>query len=188
MRTEGTYRISTGERGGRSTRWVKIDGAWKIVRPAGAPARGGGAGRFVEEKDVPAGAETMTSTSYIRSETYVTRGAPDRGALKPTGKGFEVEPITHPNEVFAGEAFKFRLLNDGRPIPGVAFSIAKAGDAYAETRYASNGKSDAAGAASVTFEQPGVYVLQAGYPARVEGATEPTPRSTNYTLTFEVTR
>jgi hypothetical protein len=203
--TDGTYRISTGERSGRSTRWVKIDGAWKIVRPAGAPARermGGGeegehrgppagaprgeGGRFVEESAVPAGAETLTSRSYSRSDTYVTRGAPDRGALKPTGKGLEVEPITHPNEVFVGEAFKFRLLNDGAPMPGAAFSIARAGDAYAETRYAYNGKSDAAGAAAVTFDQPGAYVLQVSYPPRIEG--EPAPGSRNYTLTFEVTR
>jgi hypothetical protein len=213
--TDGTYRISTGERAGRTARWAKIDGAWKMVRPQGAPARArppggeegarpggapgarpgaqgqgaqGGGGRFVEESAVPAGAETMTSTNYTRIDTFVTRGAPDRGALKPSGKGFELEAVTHPNEAFAGEAFKFRLLDDGKPAPDLAFSIARAGDAYAEKRFSLNSRTDAAGAAAVTLEEPGIYVLQASYPPRGAGPAEPVARSASYTLVFEVTR
>ncbi len=205
---DGTYRISTGERPGRSAKWAKVDGTWRMVRPAGAPAgappRPDGAARpagappaeasraagprLIDEAAVPAGAETMTAQSYLRAETYVTRGAPNRGALKPTGQGVEIEPVTHPNEVFAGDAFKFRLLNDGKPLPGVDFSIARAGDAYSEKRYAYAGKTDAAGAAAVTFAQPGAYVLETHYPGRAEGASEPIARSTVYSLTFEVTR
>jgi hypothetical protein len=154
----------------------------------GGPGGGPNAGRSVEESAVPAGAETMTSVSFTRTETFVTRGAPDRGALKPSGKGFELEAVTHPNELFAGEAFKFRLLNDGQPTPGVAFSIARAGEAYAEKRFAFNGKTDAAGAAAVTLAEPGVYVLQASYPVRPEGSTDPVPKSGAYNLVFEVTR
>jgi len=222
----GTYRISTGERAGRQAKWVKIDGAWKMVRAAGGPGgRGpgggppgggaggqpggappappagggqaagppggppGGASRFVEEAAIPAGAETMTSVSYTRSETYVTKGAPSREALKPSGKGFELEAITHPNEVYAGEAFKFRLLNDGKPVAGVTFEIQRSGDAYADKKFSQEGKTGADGGASVTLAQPGVYVLETSYPVRAEGApADPTPRSGAYNLTFEVTR
>lgn len=184
----GTYRISTGERAGRSSKWAKIDGAWKMVRPAGAPARGGdGPSRSVAEADLPAGAETMTSTSYMRADTYVTRGAPSKGALKPTGQGLEVEPITHPNEAFAGEAFRFRLLNNGQPLTH-DFAIARGGDAYAEKRFAYSGKTDAKGEASVTFKDPGAYVIEIHYPVRTEGNPNPVARSAIYTLTFEVTR
>jgi len=188
---DGTYRISTGERPGRSGKWAKIDGVWKMVRPAGAPGGPGGGpggGRAIEESAVPAGAETMVSQSFLRADTYVTKGAPTRGALRPTGQGVEVEPVTHPNEVFAGEAFKFNLLNDGKPLAGVAFNIARAGDLYAEKRFGYSSKTDANGTASVTLTQPGAYVLEVNYPARAEGATEPMPRSTVYSLTFEVTR
>ncbi|MBU1377584.1 MAG: DUF4198 domain-containing protein [Alphaproteobacteria bacterium] len=194
----GTYRISTGERAGRQSKWVKIDGAWKMVRPAGGPGGGGrgpggpapgGASRFVEESAIPAGAETMTSVGYTRTETYVTKGAPNREALKPTGKGFELEAITHPNEIYAGEAFKFRLLNDGKPVAGVAFEIQHAGDAYADKKFSHDGKTGADGAAAVTLAQPGVYVLETSYPVRTEGAPiQPVARSGAYTLTFEVTR
>lgn len=184
----GTYRLSTGERAGRAGKWAKVDGTWRMVRPGGAPAGGEGGGRSIDEAAIPAGAETMTSTIYIRADTYVSRGPPSRGALKPTGQGFEVEPVSHPNETFAGDAFKFRMLNDGKPLPGVEFNVARAGDAYAEKRFSHAGKTDAAGAAAVTLAEPGVYILEAHYPARAEGAAVPIPRSTAYTLTFEVTR
>lgn len=183
----GTYRISTGERAGRVSKWANINGTWKVVRPANAPAGGGGGDRAVSEADVPAGAQTMTSASFMRADTYVTRGAPSKGALKPTGQGLEVEPITHPNEVFAGEAFKFRMLNNGKPLAH-DFAIARGGDAYAEKRFSYSGKTDATGAASVKFDQPGAYVLEIHYPVRAEGNPTPVERSAIYTLTFEVTR
>jgi hypothetical protein len=192
--TEGTYRISTGDRLGRTTRWVRIDGVWKMIRPTGAgrPPGGGeaaaGPSRFVEEAAVPPGAEIVTAQSFSRVETYVSRGAPSREALKPTGRGLELEPVTHPNEIFAGEPFKFHLLMDGRPLPGADFKVVRGGDAYAESRYGFAGKSDAAGAAAVTLAQPGVYLLEVDVPARVEGASEPVTRSSQFTLTFEVTR
>jgi hypothetical protein len=195
---EGTYRITTGERAGRISRWVKIDGAWKMVRPAGPAAPGGevgrpqpappgGENRFVEESAVPPGAETMTSQSVSRAETYVTRGAPTRTALKPAGLGLELEPITHPNEAFAGEPFKFRLLMDGKPLPGAGFTVVRGGDLYAESRFSVSAAADAAGAGAITLAQPGVYVLEADYPARTEGSA-PVARSAQYVLTFEVTR
>lgn len=182
---EGTYRITTGERLGRTSKWVKIDGAWKLVRPANV---GGGASRFVAESAIPPGAETMTGQSFQRVETYVTRGAPTKAALKPTGQGFELEPVTHPNEAFAGEPFKFRLLMDGKPVPGATFNVQRGGDAYVESRFSFSGATDAAGAGMLTLAQPGVYVLEADYPARAEGAASPVAKSFQYVLTFEVTR
>ena len=172
---DGTYRISTGDRAGRTGRWVKADGAWRPIGPADAAG-------------LPAGAETMTTQVYVKAETYVTRGSPTQGALKPGGQGLEVSPVTHPNEVFAKEAFRFVLLYDGKPVANVPFGVARGGDAYAETRYTYAGKTDAAGAAAVTFAQPGVYVLETHYPERAEGSTTPIARSVAYSLTFEVTR
>lgn len=179
----GTYRLSTGERPGRSSKWAKVDGEWKMVRPAGAQG-----GRGVDEATVPAGAETLTARSFLRAEAYVTRGAPDRGALKPSGQGLELAPDTHPNEIFAGEPFKFTLLNDGKPAADAAFAIYRSGDVHAETRYTFASKADAQGAATVTFAQAGVYVLIASYPPRTPGSNQPVAKSSTYSLTFEVTR
>ena len=212
----GTYRITTGERAGRTAKWAKVDGEWKMVRPAGGPGGppraeaprpdaprpaapggaappagggGGGGGRGIEESAVPPGAETMNAVSYLRAETYVTRGAPDRAALKPTGQGFEAELVTHPNEIFAGEAFKLRFLNDGKPVGDVTYAVYRGGDFYEEKRYTNSSRTGADGAAAVTIEEAGVYVLVATWPGRVEGQPMvPAPQTTTYSLTFEVSR
>lgn len=208
----GTYRITTGERAGRTAKWAKVDGDWKMVRPAGGPPRspdrppaprpeaarpegaarpapGGGANRSIEESELPAGAETMSTVSYLRAETYVTRGAPDRGALAPTGQGFEVELLTHPNEIFAGEPVKLRFLNDGKPVGDVAYAVYRGGDFYEEKRYTNAARSGPDGSASLTMDEAGVYVLVATWPGRVEGQPmAPVPKTTTYSLTFEVSR
>lgn len=190
----GTYRITTGDRGGRSGKWAKVEGRWRAVRPAGAPARAARPGDDeapadgpIDEDRLPAGAEVVTAQSFIKAETYVSRGSPTRGPLKPVGQGLEIAPETHPNEIYAGEAFKFALMNDGQPAAGASFIVSRAGDLYAEKKYAHEGKTGADGKAAVTFAEPGVYVLETRYPGRVEGAAPPA-RATTYTLTFEVTR
>jgi len=187
----GTYRITTGERPGRSAKWAKIEGEWKTIRPTpppGAPAAGGG-NRGVDEASVPAGAETMTAVSYLRAETYVTRGAPDRAALKPSGQGFEAELLTHPNEIFAGEALKLRFLNDGKPVGDVTYAVYRSGDFYEEKRYTNASRTGADGAAAITIQEAGVYVLVATWPGRVEGQPMvPVAKTTTYSLTFEVSR
>lgn len=197
---EGTWRVTTGDRAGRATKWAKVEGQWRMVRPAGSPpmrARPAGEGEGdaparagpIDEAAVPAGSQAIQSQGFTKAETYVTRGAPSRGALKATGQGFELEPKTHPNEIFAGEPFAFRFLTDGKPAADVKFSVAKAGDAYSEKRYSFNGAAGADGAVSLVLDQPGVYVLEARYPERSEDpAAPPAARTTTYSLSFEVTR
>lgn len=206
--TTGTWRIGTGERPGRTMTWAKVDGEWRPVRAvsAGAPAPmapapgapaspterrpEGEPGRVepIEDSAVPVGAETMQVQAFVKAETYVSRGAPTTGALKPTGVGFEFAPKTHPNELYAGEAFKFGLIFDGKPLSGVEFAIARGGDAYAERRFNASGKSDAVGLASVTFADPGVYVIEIHYPGPVASNLPPAAKTVVYSLTLEVTR
>lgn len=191
--SEGTYRITSGERAGRSGKLAKIDGIWRNVRPAGGPPRPEGAAPPangpIEEDEVPAGAEVMTTQSYLKADVYVTRGAPNVTALKPTGQGLEIAPVTHPNEAFAGEAFKFRLLVDGRPLANAPFTISKAREGYEPQRFTTGGAAGADGAAQVTLAKPGIYVIQVQDPVRVEGQPPvPAARSLTTTLTFEVTR
>lgn len=185
---EGTYRISTGERPGRSAKWAKIDGAWRMVRPAGAPAgppRPPGAGP-IDESALPTGAEVMTSEAFLRADLYVTRGAP-QAVPKPVGKGLEIAPVNHPNDLYAGDALKFQVLNDGQPVAGALLTVVRANDAYADEHFSWSGISQAGAPEAVTLARPGVYVLQAQYPQRTEGGP-PLARSATTTLTFEVTR
>lgn len=190
---EGTYRISTGERAGRSARWAKIDGVWRMVRgaggpprptpPPGEPARADGP---IDEAAVPTGAEALTSVGTLRADLYVTRGAP-KTFPKPVGQGLEIAPISHPNDLYAGDSFRFQVLNDGQPVAGAQLTIVRAGDAYAARHFTWSGATKGGAVEAVTFDQPGIYVVQAQYPPRVEGGA-PSSKSMIATLTFEVSR
>ncbi len=190
---EGTWKISTGERLQRTSKAVLIDGAWRQVRPPQPAGRAGPAPKAnpnqIDEANVPAGAEAAMSSGYLRSDVYVTRGAPTGGAVKPTNAGFELWPQTHPNEIFLGDAFKFTLLNDGQGVGGVEFNIRRAGDVYAEgSMFSLSGKTDAQGKASVTLPTAGRYILETSYPAQAPQGQKPVPKTTNYSMTFEVSR
>jgi uncharacterized GH25 family protein len=183
---QGTYRITTGDRPGRRGKWAKVGGKWLVVRNGPVSDDDAGA-TAIEEAKLPAGAEVMNTQSFIKAETYVTRGKPTAGPLKPTGQGLELVPETHPSEIYAKQPFKFVLMNDGKPASGAAFSVARANDLYADKRFALEGKSGADGKAQAVFDQPGVYVLEVHYPERAEGSPTPVARSAIYSLSFEVT-
>lgn len=203
----GTYRFVTGDEGGRVTKFAKVDGAWRMVRPprnpqpaqgemqprpaapaaASAPARAPSP-RFIDEAALPAGAEVTEVLSVRRLETYVTKGAPSRGALAVTGQGLEVRPVTHPNEIFIDQGFNFDVLVDGAPVPGLEFTVYRAGNAYEDKKVFAEVKSDARGRVALKFDKAGIYLMTARYPAASNAplTEKPAPRSYGYTMTFEV--
>jgi hypothetical protein len=202
----GAYRFSTGQRVGRQSTFAKVGDQWLQIRTAqqrpGADPREGGGGpprmtpppgegppNSIAEADVPAGAPTAASAQVMVVETYVSRGAPTETALKTSGQGFELKPLTHPNAIYVDQGFDFQLLVDGQPAAGAAVRVYRAGNVYDDRRIAAELRTDAAGRGQVAFTQPGVYLLTTQYPAGRRGPTEPPPaRSYTYSLTFEVTR
>ncbi|MGA0602293.1 DUF4198 domain-containing protein [Caulobacter sp. KR2-114] len=198
----GTYRFSTGPYAVRRSTYANVGGRWLMVRAArgGEGERSGEAGHpagaapqgppgSIAAADVPAGAETRTAEQVMLVETYVSRGAPTEAALKTTGQGFELKPITHPNAIYVDQGFAFQLLVDGRPVPNAAISVYRSGNVYDERRIAVQLKTDAEGKGQVGFSLPGVYLLTTQYPAvRPAPGEPPAARSYTYSLTFEVTR
>ena len=64
----------------------------------GAPRRESGEGPApVDASAVPADAPTIKTVAVLKAETYISRGAPSAGALKASGQGFELEPVSHPD-------------------------------------------------------------------------------------------
>lgn len=210
LEAAGTYRFSTGQFVARSNKMALIDGRWVMVRPAGMPehhepdhasgadaARGGekhgerphGDGPHgVSESDLPAGAKTMLVEGVLTAETYVSKGAPTQAALATSGKGFELKPLTHPDSIYVDQGFAFKFLLDGAAAAGVPITVYRSGDAYDEKKIIAEVKTDVAGAAKVSFERPGVYLLTAHYPLGHAEGDAPTARNYVYSLTFEVTR
>ena len=202
--TAGTYRISTGERPGRGGKAAKVDGVWRSVRPAppaGAPAAPAGPARMergegegargpgpINAADVPAGAETIDTQGFQIAETYVSKGAPSAAALKPRGKGFEIEPITHPNEIFLDDGFTFRALVDGKPVAGLQVAVHRGGELYDAGRTMIEATTGADGKATIKFAKAGAYMLETRYPGQSAPGAAPAARSWTYTLSFEVTQ
>jgi uncharacterized GH25 family protein len=135
---------------------------------------------------IPAEAtEVKLSHSQRRVETFVTLGAPSTEALKPTGRGLELEPITHPNDLVAGETARFRLLLDGKPAAGVEVEVVPGGARYRSAPGEMNLKTGADGVVEITWPEAGMYWMEAG----VRGGTtdiEGAERVAGYVATFEV--
>src|SRR6186713_3561466 len=102
LRQAGTYRIAVAD-DAVTARWEE-DG--KPKRWRGTPAE--------MAANIPANAAKLeVEQAQRRVETFVTVGAPT--AIKPGTVGLELAPTTHPNDLYAGEAAKFRFLLDGKP-------------------------------------------------------------------------
>lgn len=193
----GTYRIATVS-AGLSARWDTAESlaAAEKAKAAGAPTNGpggpmpGGFLRNVTAEDlktkVPKDAKNLSVTQGSnRIETFVTNGAPSTNALVPTKVGLELVPVTHPNDLFAGEAANFRLLIDGEPAAGVDVEIIPGATRYRNNQDEIKVKTDADGSFSVTWPVSGMYWLQASL--QDDKATPPAKaRRASYVATLEV--
>jgi uncharacterized GH25 family protein len=113
-------------------------------------------------KQVPAGAADLkTIKSFNRNETFVTRDAPTTTVFAPTGKGLELVPVTHPNDLVAGEAASFKFLLDGKPAADLEVTFAPGNSRYRATPGDFKVKTGADGAFKVTFPEAGMYWLNA---------------------------
>ncbi|PZQ62566.1 MAG: DUF4198 domain-containing protein [Phenylobacterium zucineum] len=164
---DGTWRITSGHRVGRTAKAHLVKGEWEFLDP---------------REPIPAGVNAVDMQSLTTAETYVTRGAPNDAALKPYAKGLEFRPITHPSSVFVGKPAQFEVLLEGRPLAKQVINI------YREGQDADAGKplavtSDAQGRFSVTLDRPGVFLAMTRYRIAPQGAAP--GRSLTYALTFE---
>lgn len=129
--------------------------------------------------------DVKLSQNASRVEIFVTRGAPDEGALKPTNAGLELIPVTHPNDLFAGEEASFKLLVDGKPAADVEVSIVPGAARYRDASGEVKVKTAADGSFKYTWPEAGMYWVNASVadlPSTIEGAS----RRAGYTATLEV--
>jgi uncharacterized GH25 family protein len=172
---QGTYRIAVAN--DYATASWQEDG--KPKRWRGTPAA------FANE--VPQGAPGLkVGQSLSRVETFVTNGAPNEAALQPSGKGLELVPITHPNDLFAGEEAEFRLQLDGKPAAGLDVEIVRGGTRYRNAQDEIKATTDANGEFAVTWPEPGMYWLETS--AEDDQVTVPgaEKRRLGYVATLEV--
>jgi uncharacterized GH25 family protein len=196
---QGTYRIAVVNEGVFGS--YKLNGETKMI-PRGTS-------KATLAAAIPAGAtDIVTSENLTRNEIFVTQGAPTSTVFKPSGKGIELVPVTHPNDLVAGEAATFQFLLDGKPASGMFVTVVPGGIRYRDTVKQMDLKTDAQGKVAITWPDPGMYWLnvmptaprpegegqggqrqmgaQAGEGAARAMPSGPQPRRVSYVTTLEV--
>ncbi|MCR6662740.1 MAG: DUF4198 domain-containing protein [Luteimonas sp.] len=175
LKQQGTYRIATVN-SGLFASWEE-NGQRKRWR--------GNAASF--ETEVPKEAQGLeVSQSQGRVETFVTNGSPNDTALQPTGSGIELVPVTHPNDLFAGERATFRMLVDGQPAAGLEFEVTRGGTRYRNAQDEIKVTTDTNGEFSVTWPQAGMYWLETGTQDDKTSLPQAKQRRLSYVVTLEV--
>jgi uncharacterized GH25 family protein len=189
---QGTYRIAVVNEGVFGS--YKLNGETRMI-PRGTT-------QATLAAAIPAGAtDVATSEALTRNEIFVTQGAPTSTVFKTTGKGLELVPVTHPNDLIAGEAATFQFLLDGKPAAGMFVTVVPGGNRYRDALNQMDLKTDAQGKVAITWPTAGMYWLNvtpnaprpegAGEGPRAAGAprampTGPQPRRVSYVTTLEV--
>jgi len=172
---QGTYRIAVTSSGLAAT-WEE-DGKPRRWR--------GNAASF--EREVPRDAKNLqVSQSVGRNETFVTNGSPNYTALKPVGEGLELVALGHPNDLFAGEETRFRVLVDGKPAAGIEFEIVRGETRYRNAQDEIRVSSDANGEFAVTWPAAGMYWLEATTSDDRTSVPQARQRRLSYVATLEV--
>lgn len=169
MATRGTYRITTGEIIGPVTQMVGVDGGWRALAAGEAP---------------PEGAPLTTLQTVTLAEAYVTRGAPNQSAIAANTGRLLIRPVTHPNRIELAQGFAVQLLFDGQPFANMPLVLYASGDQDANLAHAF--VTDANGAATLTFTQPGNYVVAVRHRANAAPGSAAQVQSFTTALTFEV--
>lgn len=137
--------------------------------------------------EIPAGATDVEITQgQRRQDTFVTSGKPTDTVLKPTGKGLELVPVTHPNDLFAGEEATFKFLLDGKPAGNIDVVVVPGGIRYRDQLNEIRTKTDADGAVKVTMPEPGFYWLSASARNAKPTIDKAKSRNASYAATLEV--
>ena len=134
---------------------------------------------------VPAKADELeVSQSLGRVETFVTAGKPS--AVKPVGRGLELAPVTHPNDLFTDEAATFQMLLDGKPAADLDVNVVPGGSRYRDKVGEIQIKTDKDGKFSVKWPQPGLYWIEAGMEDAKVTVPQAKKRRLSYAGTVEV--
>lgn len=177
---DGTYRVSNVSQA--------IMGAYKL---------GGETKRFRTTqanlaKDVPADAEiTSFAVTVTRQQTFVSREQPGKLAFAPEGQGLELLPLGPVTDLSHGDSTRFVLMLDGKPLPGATLRLLRDGNRYRYKLGEEALKSDDKGELTVTWTEPGRYLIAANFgerpaPGQPQGTRDKPLQRASLAATFEV--
>ena len=175
MDQQGTYRISTAGGVSYFANWTE-NGERKRWRGSLEQLQADG----IDQKP-----DVEISQAQRSNESFVTLGAPTTDVFATTGSGLELSPVTHPNDIFAGEAASFKLLLDGAPAEGVEVTIVPGNDRYRDDPAETKVTTDTEGLITFTPDRAGPYWLTASSEGTIDVDGAPMSQRLSYTMTFE---
>lgn len=134
----------------------------------------------------PRATRVQVTLSSSRVETFVTNGKPNDAALRPTGKGLELVPVTRVTDLVAGEPATFRLLLDGKPADGLKVMAIAGGTRYRNAQNELAAHTDKDGAFHLTWPHAGMYWLNVSTEDKHGPSGLAHTRRLSYTATLEV--
>lgn len=180
LETEGTYRIFIAANGLRAV-WENDEGKRQAYPGRGEAFEADKFKAIIAQK--PKG--LVVSETSRRIETFVTSGEPSSKTLALSKKGLELKPITHPNDLFAGETAQFQFYIDGKPAQGVEISLIREGTRYRNSQEEISLTTNKQGEFQITWPQAGRYMLEADYQDN-QGKKPASQRVGKYFGVFEV--
>ena len=136
---------------------------------------------------IPADATDVEITeASSRNEVFVTAGEPTDTLFKPTGKGLELVPVTHPNDLVVGEDATFRFLIDGKPAANLEVDVVPGGIRYRDQLNDRTLATDAKGEVKISWSEPGYYWINATATDKNATMSKATQRRMSYVTTVEV--
>lgn len=177
LEQKGTYKIASAGTGVLGS--YTLNGEQKRL-PRGMPADQLAAA-------IPTGASDVRIVELAnRVEIFVTSGEPTTTVFTPTGKGLEMVPVTHPNDLVVGEPARFRFLIDGKPAPDLAVAVIPGGIRYRDQLNEQSLRTDAQGEVAVAWQSPGFHWINAEAQDNRTSLALATERRLNYVATVEV--
>ncbi|WP_267414398.1 DUF4198 domain-containing protein, partial [Sphingomonas sp. GC_Shp_4] len=137
--------------------------------------------------EIPAGATDLKLTETIsRNAIFVTAGAPTQAVFKPSNKGLEMVPVTHPDELVSNEPARFRFLIDGKPAGALKVTVVPGGKRYRDSEGAQDLTTGADGVLTIRWPFAGMYWLNVTASDNHPSSPRATQRRMSYTSTLEV--
>jgi len=138
-------------------------------------------------KEIPTTATDLQVSERINHvETIVTNGKPGGKSMDIAGKGLEIDFLSHPNDLVAGETARFRVLLDGKPMPNIAIEIIPGGKRYRQDSENQQVTTNSDGIVSIQWKNAGLYWLQVEVKDDLHATPPATSRIASYSVTLEV--
>jgi len=175
LTTKGTYRLSTGERLGRTGQVALIDGAYHLLGRDGLNA-----------DTLPENTPVLTSQTATVSDFYVSRGEISDAVLDTRIGRLHIVPLQNPSNLVVGEPFEVQILFEDQAITDQRVTWFTPSGSREEEDAETQLQTDLNGKVAITPQTTGAHLMMVRRIASAPAGADTDVRSYTTVLSFEV--